>query len=209
MIHSLIAKIMLVFALALASLLAAAPARAQSIIKNPGDHPNYAVELEPHLLAQYTRLPYGGEGVGLGMRFAIPFVHNGPIPKINNNIGITFGLDFATFGDDNNCHGPGNPDFFREDCGATNFWFPVTGQWNFFLTRIISVFGEFGLAGRYERWWYEGPCNDVGVCSYSDSDFDFFEPVFWGGGRFLFGRSAGLTVRLGWPYVSVGASILF
>jgi hypothetical protein len=209
MIHSLSAKITLVLALALGSLFVSAPARAESIIKRPGDHPNYALELEPHLLAQYSRLPYGGEGVGLGMRFAIPFMHNGPVPKINNNIGITFGIDFATFGDDDVCNGPGNPNFFRESCGATNFWFPVTGQWNFFLTPVISVFGEFGLAGRYSRWWYEGPCNAGGDCSYSDTDFDFFEPVFWGGGRFLFGRTAGLTVRLGWPYVAVGASILF
>jgi hypothetical protein len=207
--YSPLAKITLVFWLAIGSLLVAGPLKAESIIKRPGDHQSYAFELDPHLLAQYSRLPYGGEGFGLGLRFSIPFVHNGPVPKINNNIGISFGMDFATFGDDGRCHGYGNPDFFTDHCGATTLWFPVTGQWNFFLTPVISVFGEFGLAARYSRWWYEGPCNNGGDCSYSAHQTDFFEPVFWGGGRFLFGKTAGLTVRLGWPYISVGASILF
>jgi len=193
--------------LALVALLAAPRVSAQ--IKQPGAHPNYAFELDPHLLAQYSRLPYGGDGVGLGLRASIPFMHNGPVPNINNNIGISFGIDWATFGDDGHCNGYGNPEFFADTCGATELWFPVTGQWNFFLTKVISVFGEFGLSARYGRWWYEGPCNNGGDCSYHASHLDLFEPVFWGGGRFLFGRMAGLTVRLGWPYISVGASILF
>jgi hypothetical protein len=202
-------KGLLALLVALGALWVAPAANAQSIIKHPGAHPNYVLELDPHLLAQYSRLPYGGDGYGLGLRLSIPFVQNGPVPSINNNIGISFGIDWASFGDHGACNGYGNPDFFRDDCGATNIWFPVTAQWNFFLTPIISVFGEFGLAGRYERWWYTGPCNNGGDCSYHTSDFDPFEPVFWAGGRFLFGRMAGLTVRLGWPYISVGASILF
>ena len=39
----------------LALVLLARGAHAQSIIKHPGDHPNYAVELEPHAVAQYDR----------------------------------------------------------------------------------------------------------------------------------------------------------
>jgi len=187
----------------------ATPARAQSIIKQPGDHPNYGFELDPHILAQYGNLPYTDDGFGLGVRFSIPFVHNGPITTINNNIGISFGLDAVFFGGDNFCNGRGNPDFAPTGCGATELWFPVTGQWNFFLTPIISVFGEVGLAAHYARWNYSGPCNGGGDCTYHSSYLNLFEPVFWGGGRFLFGRSAGLTVRLGWPYVSVGASLLF
>lgn len=187
----------------------AAPARAESVIKHPGDHSNYALELDPHLLAQYGNLPYTDDGVGVGLRFSVPFVQNGPISTINNNIGISFGLDFVHFGDDGRCNGRGNPEFFADTCSANELWFPVTGQWNFFLTNIISVFGEVGLAAHYARWNYAGPCNEGGDCSYHSSYLHLFEPVLWGGGRFLFGRNAGLTVRLGWPYISVGASILF
>jgi hypothetical protein len=34
------------------------------------------------------------------------------------------------------------------------------------------------------------------------------DAVFFAGGRFLFSDNLGLTVRLGWPYASVGMSIL-
>jgi hypothetical protein len=192
-------------------LLVAAPAHAQtSVIKQPGNHPNYAFELDPHLVAQYGDLPYTDAGVGVGVRFSIPFVKNGPITTINNNIGISFGVDWAHFGSDNICNGRGAAPFFPNSCSADEVWFPVTAQWNFFLTRVISVFGEAGLAAHYTSWGYEGPCqNGGGTCDYHTHNLDLFEPVFWGGGRFLFGRMAGMTVRLGWPYISVGASILF
>jgi hypothetical protein len=184
------------------------PASAQ-IIKQPGNHPNYAFELEPHLLAQYSRTPFADDGVGVGLRAAIPFMHNGPVPTINNNIGITFGMDYVHFGDDGRCVGRGYVYFYADSCSAFELWFPVTGQWNFFLTPVISVFGEFGLAARYARWEYGGIC-DTGVpCDAHASYLDLFEPVLWGGGRFLFAKNAGLTVRLGWPYIAVGASILF
>jgi len=189
--------------LCLVALLVSPAVHAEGIIKRPGDHPHYGVELEPHVVGQYDETPYTDGGFGLGLRAAIPFVHNGPIPQINNNIGITFGFDWVHFGYDHRCDGRGTVGFPTDDCSATNLWFPVTGQWNFFLTPIISVFGEFGLAARYTRWNYEGTCVD---CNYHYSHFDFFEPVFFAGGRFMFSRNVGLMVRLGWPYVSVGAA---
>jgi hypothetical protein len=191
--------------IALALLLFAPGASAQSIIKQPGNHPNYAVELEPHFVAQYDRTPYGTGGFGVGFRASIPFVQNGPVPKINNNIGISFGVDWAHFGDNDFCSGRGDPQFFPTACSGNDLWFPVTGQWNFFFTPIVSAFGEFGLAIHNERWSYEADCAG---CSYQHSRTDFFEPVFFVGGRFLFAKTVGLTVRLGWPYISVGASFL-
>jgi len=196
-------------ALAFAALACGAnAAHAQSTIKQPGDHPHYTLELEPHLVAQYGNLPYTDDGLGLGVRVSVPFVHNGPISTINNNIGMSFGLDWVHFGDDNQCNGRGNPDFFSATCSATELWFPVTAQWNFFLTKIISVFGELGLSGHYARWDYEGPCNTGTDCRYSAHYLNLFEPVLWAGGRFLLWPGGGLTVRLGWPYISFGASFL-
>lgn len=188
-------------------LLFAAESRAEnSIIKHPGQHFNYGVELEPHLVGQYERTPYTNGGFGLGARASIPFVHNGPVPQINNNIGMSFGIDWVHFGTDTLCdRGRGWVDFYTDSCTATDLWFPVTAQWNFFLTPIISVFGELGLSGHYTHWSYDGYCNGL-ACSSSSSHFDFFEPVFWAGGRFMFSRQVGLIVRLGWPYISVGAA---
>src|SRR5437868_2990599 len=72
-------------------------ARAQeSIIRRPGDHSNYSLEIEPHLLAAFV-FTRAGDGFGVGGRFTIPIVKNGFISSINNNVGIGFGLDWAHY----------------------------------------------------------------------------------------------------------------
>ena len=82
-------------------------------------------------------------------------------------------------------------------------------QWNFFLTPVVSVFGEPGLAIRYRTWGYDGAdCPEFSDLECSEDDVDPFEPVFFAGGRFLFSRTAGLVVRLGSPYISIGATFL-
>jgi hypothetical protein len=189
----------------LAALLLSGLAGAQ--IKEPGQHPMYSVEIDPHLLFQYGDRATGKQGLGLGVRASIPFVHNGPVPSINNNIGLSFGADLAFFGGDEICRRRG-VQFFADDCSAWNLWFPATAQWNFFLTPVVSVFGELGIAIQHQRWSFEGSCSD-GPCSASEANTDV-EPTAFAGGRFLvFGRRAGLTVRLGWPYMSVGGVMLF
>ncbi len=205
-------RLALVFATASAlavTLLWATPSQAQ--IKEPGNHPDYSVELEPHLLLQWSSGFYGSEGYGLGARASIPFLKNGPIPKINNNMAIGFGLDWAHFS--GNCWGWGNY-YYRngpvpgDQCSGNDFWVPIVLQWNFFLTPVISVFGEPGLAIEHQSFDYpyfvncpNGACRDT----YSHTDL---EPVFFAGARFLFSDTVGATVRLGWPYISAGISIL-
>lgn len=177
-------------------------------IKEPGQHPMYMLELDPHLLFQYGDRATGDQGLGFGVRATIPFVHNGPVPSINNNIGVSFGADFAFFGGDEVCRRRG-VQFFAEDCSAWNVWLPATAHWSFFLTPVISVFGELGLALQHQRWSFEGTCPDGARCSAGEANTDV-EPTAFLGGRFLvFGRRAGLTARLGWPYMSVGATMLF
>lgn len=193
--------------------LATPPAAAQAIIENPGDHPEYAVELDPHLVLQHGYTPvWLDTGVGLGLRATIPFL-DGPIQTINNSMGISFGLDWAHFGN-RDCYDyywryhPDSrpPATWRYNCGGDAFVFPVALQWNFWLTDIISVFGEPGIAVSYTRW--EAWCGDYdGVCHEDRLRVDPF--VMWVGGRFLFGERAGMTVRLGYPSVTVGGSFLF
>lgn len=187
-------------------------ARAQSIIKQPGNHPNYSVEIEPHLALQWADRYGDDDGLGPGARFNIPFTRNGPIPTINNTMGISFGLDI-TFGDG----GPGwcyarydrNSWLRGEDCDVTEFWLPVAMQWNFFLTKVISVFGEPGLSIVHRRWDYQFYCNGAagGLCDYDYDDTDV-EFVFWAGGRFMFSDNVGVTVRLGFPMITAGVNIL-
>ncbi|WP_146650500.1 hypothetical protein [Labilithrix luteola] len=181
-------------------LTAATPARADSIIKNPGDHPDYSVELEPHALLGWGNL-YASTGFGIGGRASVPIVKNGFIKTINNSVAISFGLDWLRY---DHCYyydrrGGRNLGY---GCGASFLLFPVAMQWNFWLTEKWSVFGEPGL------YVYHGIFDDycsglVGCSSPTRTSVDF---AFYAGGRFHFNDKVSLTMRIGYPTLSVGVS---
>ncbi len=196
-------------------MLCATSAKAESIIKQPGNHPVYSVDLEPHLVLGLDDTPYfAGGGYGLGARVTIPFLRNGPISTINNDMGIGFGLDWLTRGDSCNYgyYYYGVPNNVYYGCSAYALYLPVVLQWNFYITDIITVYGEPGFALRYAHVSldYNGPATGAcptGNCGYSNS---YTDPilVIAGGAKFMFGRTIGLNVRVGYPYFSVGASFL-
>lgn len=154
---------------AAASLLALAWARQahadEMVIKFPGLHPNYVFEAEPHALID----PFNDFAPGVGFRGTVSVLQNGFVKTINNSIGVTFGLDYADKG----------------------VWVPVAMQWNFWLSRHWSVFGEPGVVFR------AGQHNDhlawLGL---------------WAGGRYHFTDRIALTMRVGSPTLSVGVSFL-
>jgi hypothetical protein len=192
------------------------PRAAVAQIKQPGAHPDYSVELEPHFVLQWVQAPdwHDDVGLGLGLRASIPFFHNGPIQKINNNMGITFGVDTAFYSDCDAHYWDHRREWYawNGDCHGSDWNFPVAMQWNFWLTPAVSVFGEPGLTLSYETGTLEVPfgwhgCPDPGGCDIDDSHLHV-EPVFWAGGRFLLGDTVSIMVRLGVPYVSVGVGIL-
>jgi hypothetical protein len=165
----------LVFA---AALLVAGSASAQSIIKNPGDHVS-SVELEPHLTLRTAFF----DGIGGGFRATVPIVSNGFVSTINDSVGIGFGLDYI---DLRPCNG----------CSHVGYWVvPVVMQWNFYLTKSWSVFGEPGVAINLNR-----PTR----CDHCEKA-DLMLQV---GARWHFGQYTALTMRLGWPYASIGVSFL-
>jgi hypothetical protein len=103
---------------------AVARADEHSIIKNPGDHPSYIFEAEPHILVGFGG-PFEDNGnFGVGFRGTV-HIANGFVSSINDSVGIGFGLDLGTNG---------------------HVLLPVVMQWNFWLSTHWSVFGEPGLA---------------------------------------------------------------
>ncbi len=180
--------------LAASPLCFAGTASARSVIKQPGLHPRYDLELEPHLAVSFSSgyRYVDDDGFGPGLRLSIPIVPSGPISTINNSMAIGFGLDWT--------HHDGNCRF--DDCDADALWFPVVLQWNFWLTDMISVFGEPGLGIRHVSW-DDAYCDDRGDCDDTD-----FKMMFFGGGRFMFSDTVGGVVRLGWPYLSLGVTFL-
>lgn len=166
--------------------LSAPEAHADSVIKQPNRHPVYRAELEPHVNILPWHRNYGGyRGNGFGdvefgggFRASIEIADPAFIPKINNTVAITFGVDFTN----NNC---------GRYCGHSfSFWSPVALQWNFFLTDKWSVFGEGGFMLR-----------SYGFLANTYGDF-----TFAAGGRYHFTDKVALTMRVGYPFVSVGIS---
>ncbi len=167
---------------------------AQAQIKSPGAHPSYSVELEPRGLVQWDVEPPDDEGFGLGLRASIPVMDNGPVQTINNSLAIGFGLDWAWSGDD--CPARYDPDY---DCDAHNFTVPITAQWNFFFSQVVSAFFELGIGIVYETWDYP---------AWGDGDDIDPEPIFLLGVRFHVGDNIAIPIRIGWPYFAVGVAFL-
>lgn len=185
--------------LVLLSLLAPA-AQAQSTIKRPGDRSAYFFEAEPHLnIGLFDPPGFGaGTGWGAGFRGSIELVKNGFIPKLNNSVAIGFGLDYLHY---DGWRGPrcdrfetapsGVPVCVRtSNHGAGYFFIPVVMQWNFWLHKRWSVFGE------------------PGVAIYHQDGLHFSPFVFYAGGRFHFTDNIALTMRIGYPTISLGVSFL-
>ena len=148
----------------------------ESIIKNPGDHPDYRFEAEPHGL-----LGFGGPfeasstDFGAGFRGTIILMDNGFVKSINDSVGIGFGGDL----------------FFRHG----TLLIPVVMQWNFWLSTHWSVFGEPGVVFH--------------IRNHDKKDFDFAPFTIYGGGRYHFSDTVALTMRIGYPAISVGVSFFF
>ncbi len=166
-------------------------ARAETIVKQPGVHPIYRVELEPHFSLQPIEPPRvevgAGPGFGPGLRVAIELLDNGPIPSINNTMALGFGLDWIHFTRGGRCIDTG-----CEDTKVDHYYFPIVVQWNFWLTDRWSVFGEPGLAYRYS------PHTEDGIDNF----------VIGVGARFHFAPRVTLTLRAGYPSTSAGLSFL-
>jgi hypothetical protein len=170
------------------------------IIRHPGDHSRYAFEAEPHALLGLFNPPGEGRGTGLGLGFrgTVVLLDNGFVSTINNSIGIGFGLDWVHYGHgDHYCvrdTGPSGVCNYNDSKSINNLWLPVVMQWNFFLSRQWSVFGEPGLALHYE--------------SVPGDHFWTVDPQFYAGGRWHFSDDMTLTMRIGYPTFSVGVSFM-
>lgn len=188
----------------------ALPAAAQSIIRRPGHHPRYDLELEPHGLITPFSPPgdTSGWGFGLGARGGVVIEDDGFISTINDSVAIGFGLDWMRYDDSGvaagRCAdwapGPGGQPICRRVVGAggdaSYFYLPAVLQWNFWLHERWSVFGEPGLGLYLQRRDFDGSTS-FGVT-----------PVLHVGGRWHFAERVTLTMRAGYPAWSVGVSFL-
>ncbi len=182
------------FVLLLGFLTVSRPARADETLRSPGAHPDYAVEIEPHLVLGDDSV-FATAGYGVGARFGIPIVRNGFVPSINNSVAINFGVDFIHYGA---CY------YAQVGCGANYLLFPVTLQWNFFVARQWSVYGEGGLF-LYKGFFDDNICAGLGAICSDPAAFGVL-PTFAVGGRYHFSEHVALNLRVGYPTVTLGVS---
>jgi hypothetical protein len=135
-----------------------------STIKRPGAHPRYLFEAEPHAIVA----PFDDFTPGVGFRGTFNIVDDGFIRPLNDSVGLGFGLDWT----------------------ENHVRVPVVMQWNFWLSRNWSVFGEPG-----------------GLLDFRGSKTRAL-PALYAGGRFHFTEHITLTMRVGHPTASVGVSFL-
>lgn len=189
-------------ALAGTLLFLARPAAADTlIIKRDRDHPRYFFEAEPHMLVGALNPPGPAQdlGFGVGFRGTIKLINEGFIKHLNDSIGIGFGFDWVHYAhgvqrcDRTLLGGPNNqPQCYAGSYSPVSyFYIPVVMQWDFWISRHWSVFGEPGAAFR--------------IVSPGTNRFD---PVAYVGGRWHFSDSVALTLRVGYPDFSLGASFL-
>ena len=199
-------------ALSLATFLAigalAAQSRADSTIKTPGDHPDYVIDIEPKGNFGFFGAWGNSLGFGAGVRFSIPVMKNGFIPKINNNVAISFGADWLHYAGGCGYYYAG---YAGGSCGADYLFFPVALQWNFYVAKQWSVFAEPGLAIYHS--FYDDYCGVYAVgspaynaCQNAQPSHTYVWPVFEVGGRWHASDKIALTLRVGYPTVDFGVS---
>ena len=175
---------------------------ADDTIKHPGDHPHYSAEIEPHVLLGWGN-GYGSTGIGIGGRVSIPIVQDGFIKTINNSVAIGFGLDFVHY---SACYDYGFQ--YNGSCGVNEIFIPAVMQWNFFVAEHWSVFGEPGLY-IWHAFADTNFCNQFGNGRFcNEPTTTSVGPAFYVGGRYHFSEKVSLTMRIGYPSLSVGVSFM-
>ena len=125
-------------------------------------------------------------------------MHNGFVPTINNSVAIGVGADILHFGCDT---GFQNTNFA---CSLNSLSIPVVLQWNFYVSREWTVFGEPGLFLYHQFFSYSGNGCIGNYCpSYSTTSV---LPAFYVGGRYKLNDRLSLTIRAGFPTINVGMS---
>jgi len=201
---------LLVAAAAIAALSFAPAGRAQTAETEaptapvgPSGQRHPTVEVEPHFTTDFGR----GFGIGFGARVDVTVLPRGIFTGLDDSLAVGAGVDWVRYGD---CLDYRDQDNISCD-HATVFWIPAVAQWNFFVTPRASIFIEGG--GAIAHATYPSPCTTRDLVTGAEiniacSDTNDLHAVVAIGGRYKFAEHFSGTLRIGYPYFSIGASYL-
>jgi hypothetical protein len=197
-----------VFALGISTTLASAHAESAEVkitseaeVKTtpPGEgprarwHPKYGAEIEGHGVV--AGLDKYQAGLGAGVRVSVPIWSHAPFKSIDDDVSFGIGLDWVRYG----AYKP------REPNGSTvltyGYYIPISLQWNVWLGARVSLFVEPTVIYRFATYPHgcaSGPCVDTTRVL----------PTGFVGMRFRILDRLALTMRVGWPMFTLGASWL-
>jgi hypothetical protein len=138
----------------------------------------------------------------VGLRASIELAHTAFVSRIDDSVAISFGADWLHYDGNGDARSAGCTRFVPGPAGtrvcvavsgpggSANYLFlPVAMQWNFWLSRRWSAFVEPGLS----LYWVEN--DHLGAI-----------PALTLGGRVHLTKEIAITLRLGYPTFSLGAS---
>lgn len=181
-----------------------ADAREDDLVPSAPSTPTpYRIELEPHFVVGTAPPGAGrGSGIGGGIRASMVILRGNGRHSLAIGVGFDYGHYYGKWALDgyrDRClhytAGPGDvpvcTDVTVNGGQDTYLYIPVVAQWNLRLTRRFSLFGEPGLAIYYLA--------DHGVSAV---------PALYVGSRMRISDWMALTLRIGYPMLGIGLSIL-
>lgn len=159
-------------------------------IKDPGPH------VRPMTLSALAEIPWWhGIGIGIGARFEIPIVKNGPIKSLNNQISIEPAFTVGYY----RAYGTY---LLTDDLGVVYFAPMVYGLWSFHFNERFRAYGGFGLGASIGV-----PQTSSKYVTVGDESYFRFDPVV--GVFYKLGNTVALRAELGGYGPKFGAAFAF
>jgi hypothetical protein len=160
-------------------------------IKDPGPHER------PMMLSALAEIPWWhGIGIGIGARFEIPLLKNGPIKSLNNQLSIEPAFTVGYY------RAYGTYLITEDHLGVVYFAPMVYGLWSFHFNERFRAYGGFGMGASIGV-----PQSSSKYVDVADETYFRFDPVV--GVFYKLGNTVALRGELGGYGPKFGAAFAF
>lgn len=162
---------------------------------SPGGLLDRSTHTRPQMLTAWALFPwYYGWGIGGGLRYTLPLIHDGFIKPVNDSFELEFGADlfYGNYG-----VGLGDDDYL-------GIIVPVGVRWTFHFSPTFAAYAKLSLGFQYRYFPDETARRWV--------DYGFFDYVHWDpeiGLLWKFAEKMSLRAEVGYTGARVGVGFAF